>query len=261
LEIPDFQGWLTRNDATKNAYCLVCKRDIKGSMTMMRRHAYTGKHIDNMTNFGGELKAIMPATEKVQPIRYMIEGGESGGEAQVVVVHENGSVLPSEYTQAGVQIESEQFSSAVEEEFTPVDTGEVYVTICRSESFSASHRLHSSEMTAFKNQEIFGKCNSPNGHGHNYKFDVGITGPIDKTTGMVMNISELKKLIQSNVLDLVDHKNLDKDVPYFRNTVSTAENIAIFIWRQLRHVIDTKLHIQITVYETDKNKAIFPAVI
>ncbi|XP_022669285.1 uncharacterized protein LOC111267191 isoform X2 [Varroa jacobsoni] len=310
LDEPEFQGWLSRNSASRNAYCIVCKRDICGSMTMIKRHARTGKHQDNVTNYSGkdqhiqhlQIQQLQYSGKQQQQqqqqqqhnsnIRYMLgtsDGsavGTGSGEPQVVVVSEqvdsgtgnggpdtgggggDGTVFVTEATEA-TDAEGAEGNTAfgvdgtvsLEDDYSPVDSGEVYVTICRTEQFSASHRLHCPELTPFKNQEIFGKCNNPNGHGHNYKFEVALTGPIDKTTGMVMNLADLKRLITSNVLDVVDHKNLDLDIPYFKNVVSTAENIAIFIWRQLRPVIDQKLHIRVSVFETDKNKAVFPAFI
>ncbi|XP_049518155.1 6-pyruvoyl tetrahydrobiopterin synthase-like isoform X1 [Dermacentor silvarum] len=93
-------------------------------------------------------------------------------------------------------------------------------SVTRIESFSASHRLHSPCLSDAENAAIFGKCNNPNGHGHNYKLEVTVTGPVDKDTGMVINITDLKKYIQSEVMDALDHKNLDKDVPYFEKAVS-----------------------------------------
>ncbi|XP_075721891.1 6-pyruvoyl tetrahydrobiopterin synthase purple isoform X2 [Rhipicephalus microplus] len=93
-------------------------------------------------------------------------------------------------------------------------------SVTRIESFSASHRLHSPSLSDAQNAAIFGKCNNPNGHGHNYKLEVTVTGPVDTATGMVINIIDLKKYIQSEVMDALDHKNLDKDVPYFQRAVS-----------------------------------------
>jgi len=264
LEIPEFQGWLTRNEQTRNAHCVMCKRDIRGSLTMIRRHALTGKHIDNVTNFGALV--ARPSGKLAAPnFRYVSDSNVASSHGEQVIL-----VSPMEGGQTGTvfvnqddtNVDGEAFNGVIgEEEYSPVDSGEVYATIQRTEQFSASHRLHSNELTTFKNQEIFGKCNNINGHGHNYKMVVALTGPIEKTTGMVMNMAELKRAIKSNVLDLLDHKNIDQDVPYFRNLVSTVENIAVFIWRQLRPVIDQKLHIRVTVHETDKNTATFPASI
>jgi 6-pyruvoyltetrahydropterin/6-carboxytetrahydropterin synthase len=135
----------------------------------------------------------------------------------------------------------------------------VYLT--RRETFSASHRLHSIHLSDNENIQIFSKCNNPNGHGHNYVLEVTVVGHVDSKTGMVMNISDLKQLIQIHVLDLVDHKNLDLDVEYFRTKklVSTTENLAVFIWEQLVSNLNQQ-NVQLyemKLYETDKNIVIY----
>ena len=90
------------------------------------------------------------------------------------------------------------------------------VRISRVETFCAAHRLHNPSLTDEENRAIFGKCNWPNGHGHNYRLEVTLRGPVDPRTGMVMNLVDLKAAIQDAVLSKVDHRNLDKDVPFFR---------------------------------------------
>ncbi|CAF0773896.1 unnamed protein product [Adineta steineri] len=136
----------------------------------------------------------------------------------------------------------------------------VYLT--RRETFSASHRLHSVHLSENDNTQIYSKCNNPNGHGHNYVLEVTVVGHIDSNTGMVMNISDLKTLIQVHVLDLVDHKNLDLDVEYFRSKklVSTTENLIVFIWQQLfstiEHYNNAQLY-EIKIYETEKNIVVY----
>jgi 6-pyruvoyltetrahydropterin/6-carboxytetrahydropterin synthase len=137
----------------------------------------------------------------------------------------------------------------------------VYLT--RRETFSACHRLHSIHLSENDNIQIFSKCNNPNGHGHNYVLEVTVVGHIDSKTGMVMNISDLKNLIQIHVLDLVDHKNLDLDVEYFRknNLVSTTENLVVFIWEQLfsnlkQQYNNVQLY-EIKLYETEKNIVVY----
>lgn len=137
----------------------------------------------------------------------------------------------------------------------------VYLT--RRETFSAAHRLHSVHLSENDNLQIFSKCNNPNGHGHNYVLEVTVVGHVDPQTGMVMNITDLKKLIQSQVLDLVDHKHLDFDVEYFRRSqlVSTTENLAVFIWKQLDIPLKEQYnHVQlfeIKIYETEKNIIVY----
>ena len=137
----------------------------------------------------------------------------------------------------------------------------VYLT--RRETFSACHRLHSIHLSDDDNIQIFSKCNNLNGHGHNYVLEVTLVGHVNSKTGMVMNISDLKNLIEINVLNFVDHKHLDLDVEYFRtkNLVSTTENLAVFIWEQLFSIIKEKYNnvqlYEIKLYETEKNIVIY----
>ncbi|XP_046354869.2 6-pyruvoyl tetrahydrobiopterin synthase-like isoform X1 [Haliotis rufescens] len=127
------------------------------------------------------------------------------------------------------------------------------VYISRTESFSACHRLHSNKLTDEENAKVFGKCNNPNGHGHNYKVEVVLRGPVDPVTGMVFNLVDLKKYMAEGVMAIVDHKHLDKDVPYFKDVVSSAENIAVYIWDQLKSRLPDNLLYEVKVHETDKN--------
>ncbi|KAH7705162.1 6-pyruvoyl tetrahydropterin synthase [Aphelenchoides avenae] len=128
------------------------------------------------------------------------------------------------------------------------------VRMKRSESFCAAHRLHNHKLTAEENAAIYGKCNNPNGHGHNYIVKVVLEGPIDDTAGMVYNLSDLKRHMQE-VLDMVDHKHLDLDVDYFKKgVVSTTENVCIFFYEELKQRLpDHKMLKQVTVRETSKN--------
>ena len=128
----------------------------------------------------------------------------------------------------------------------------VYIT--RKESFSASHRLHSAKLSDEENRLIFGKCNNMNGHGHNYTVKVTIRGPVDPITGMVMNLTDLKKYMES-VLQPLDHRNLDVDVPFFADTCSTAENVAVYIWNNLTKLLPEGLLYEVKVNETGKNSA------
>ncbi|XP_012250966.1 6-pyruvoyl tetrahydrobiopterin synthase isoform X2 [Athalia rosae] len=131
----------------------------------------------------------------------------------------------------------------------------VYLT--RKEVISACHRLHSPHLTDSENVEIYGKCNNFWGHGHNYT-EVTVKGPMNLETGMVMNIAELKTYVKNVLMDQLDHKNLDKDVPYFENVVSTTENVAIFIFQELRKLIpNPDLLYEVKIYETDKNIVIY----
>lgn len=131
-----------------------------------------------------------------------------------------------------------------------------YVYLTRIESFSSSHRLHCTGLSDEANASLYGKCNNANGHGHNYKVEVTVKGLIDSMTGMVMNISDLKNIISQTVMDVLDHRNIDRDVTYFRDfgVVSTAENIVVFIWELISPKLpeNVELH-SIKLHETDKN--------
>ncbi|XP_041076867.1 6-pyruvoyl tetrahydrobiopterin synthase [Polyodon spathula] len=130
-----------------------------------------------------------------------------------------------------------------------------YVT--RVQSFSACHRLHSKSLSDEENKKIFGKCNNPNGHGHNYKVEITVRGKIDPATGMVMNITDLKEYIEMAVMEPLDHKNLDKDVPYFADVVSTTENVAVFIWDNLLKFLPPDSLYEVKIHETDKNIVVY----
>jgi 6-pyruvoyltetrahydropterin/6-carboxytetrahydropterin synthase len=124
----------------------------------------------------------------------------------------------------------------------------IYVT--RRAEFSASHFYHNPELSAEENRRLFGKCNNPHGHGHNYTLEVTVAGEVDRTNGMVMDLKELKKLLESEVLELMDHKFLNMEVPVFAAKIPTTENIAIEIWKLLEPKLRRgKLH-RIKLYET-----------
>ncbi|KAG7236461.1 hypothetical protein INR49_000939 [Caranx melampygus] len=125
--------------------------------------------------------------------------------------------------------------------------------LTRIQNFSASHRLHSVGLSDEENKEVYGKCNNPYGHGHNYKVEVTVRGKIDPVTGMVMNLTDLKRCIEDVIMTPLDHKNLDKDVPYFANIVSTTENVAVYIWDNMMKVLPPNLLYEIKIHETDKN--------
>lgn len=127
----------------------------------------------------------------------------------------------------------------------------------RRETFAACHRLHSPHLSDSENREIYGKCNHPNGHGHNYVLEVLLRGPISSTTGMIFNASELKEIIKKHVLQHVDHRNLDLDVDFFKQNASTTENLAVYIWNQLKDNIPNNLLYQIKIHETENNVAIY----
>ncbi|WP_009034309.1 6-pyruvoyl trahydropterin synthase family protein [Indibacter alkaliphilus] len=127
------------------------------------------------------------------------------------------------------------------------------VAVYRKEHFNAAHRLHNPNWSDEKNAEIFGKCNNPNFHGHNYELIVKLIGPVDPETGYVYDMKILSDLIKKEVLDKFDHKNLNHDTDEFKNLNPTAENIAVVIWNILREKIDIKHELIIRLYETERN--------
>jgi 6-pyruvoyltetrahydropterin/6-carboxytetrahydropterin synthase len=106
------------------------------------------------------------------------------------------------------------------------------VEITRAEEFSASHRLHDPRLSDEENRELYGICNNPNGHGHNYRLEVTVAGEV-RESGMVMNLTDLMELLRTRVLTRVDHKHLNLDVDFLRDVIPTAENIAIALWDQI----------------------------
>jgi 6-pyruvoyltetrahydropterin/6-carboxytetrahydropterin synthase len=132
------------------------------------------------------------------------------------------------------------------------------VSVFRKEHFNAAHRLHNPAWDEAKNDAVFGKCNNPNYHGHNYELVVKLTGIPDPVTGYVIDLKVLSDIIEEKVLDKFDHKNLNKDVPEFKDLNPTAENIAIVIFNLLRPAIDEKLKMKIRLYETERNFVEYP---
>lgn len=131
------------------------------------------------------------------------------------------------------------------------------VTVCRKEHFNAAHRLYNKEWSDEKNNMVFGKCNNPNYHGHNYDLIVKVTGEIDKETGYVIDMKILKELMNRLILDRFDHKNLNLDVEEFYDLIPTAENIAVVIWNLLRKELDDALELSVELYETERNFVIY----
>jgi 6-pyruvoyltetrahydropterin/6-carboxytetrahydropterin synthase len=127
------------------------------------------------------------------------------------------------------------------------------VTVSRKAHFNAAHRLFVENWSDEKNKNLFGKCSNPNFHGHNYDLIVDVTGDVDQVTGVVIDLKELKDIIKNEVEELLDHKNLNLDVLYFKKVIPTAENICIFIWNILRNKIDSDKEISVTLYETPRN--------
>ena len=127
------------------------------------------------------------------------------------------------------------------------------VTISRKAHFNAAHRLFNPAWNDERNLEVFGKCSNPNFHGHNYELIVSITGSINPETGFVMNLDQLKEIIFEEVEEYLDHKNLNLEIPEFKNLNPTVENISVVIWNRIRAKLDNNLQLKITLYETPRN--------
>ncbi len=127
------------------------------------------------------------------------------------------------------------------------------VTVYRIAQFNAAHRLHVPEWTDEQNREIFGLCNNPHYHGHNYELHVKLTGEVDPVTGYVIDLKIVKDLIEEEIMAKFDHRNLNLDTEEFNNLNPTVENIAKVIWYKLRPRLDAKLELGIRLYETPRN--------
>lgn len=127
------------------------------------------------------------------------------------------------------------------------------ITACRQAHFNCAHRLHNKKWTDEKNKEVYGLCNNPHYHGHNYKLIVKINGDIDPDSGYVIDMKILADIIKSEVEDRYDHKNLNLDCPEFENVVPTAENIAVMISQNLKKYLKENQVMDIVLYETERN--------
>lgn len=125
--------------------------------------------------------------------------------------------------------------------------------VCRRATFNSAHRLFRADWTDEKNEEIFGKCNNPNFHGHNYVLETWVEGAIDPETGYVIDLKVLKDIIHREVTDKFDHVNLNLDCKEFENLIPTAENISFVIWNLLRNKIDSKFKLSVKLWETENN--------
>lgn len=133
------------------------------------------------------------------------------------------------------------------------------IAVSRKEHFNAAHRLYNPAWSDEKNNTVFGKCNNPNYHGHNYELIVTLIGEPDAETGYVFDMKILSDLIKDHVVNKFDHKNLNLDLPHFKNLNPTAENIAVMIWRILRQHIDNQYDLKVKLYETERNFVEYPA--
>lgn len=132
------------------------------------------------------------------------------------------------------------------------------VAVYRKEHFNAAHRLHNPAWTEEKNNTVFGLCNNPNYHGHNYDLVVKLVGEPDAETGYVMDLKLLSDLVKEEILNRFDHKNLNLDTVEFATLNPTAENIAVVIYNLLRPKLDAKLSLSIRLYETERNFVEYP---
>jgi len=130
------------------------------------------------------------------------------------------------------------------------------VTAVRRVHFNAAHRLHNPSLTDEENRRIFGPCNNPNYHGHNYELEVFVEGPVDPTTGYVADLGEVRRIVEEVVLSRLDHRNLNLDVPEFATVNPTTENIAVVIWRLLEGKLPAPLR-RLVLWETPRNYVVY----
>ena len=129
----------------------------------------------------------------------------------------------------------------------------IYIT--RKFHFSASHRLYKAGLSEEENEQLFGKCSNPNGHGHNYNLEITIAGKIDPETGFVLDLKELKDLVNTKIIEEVDHKNLNLDVSFLKEVIPSTENIAVQFWNILKEKIDNphRSLYSVKIHETENN--------
>lgn len=133
------------------------------------------------------------------------------------------------------------------------------IAVFRKAHFNAAHRLHNPAWSAERNQEVFGLCNNPSYHGHNYEMEVKVIGEVDPDTGYLIDLKDLKDLIKTHIEDRFDHKNLNIDTEEFKTLNPTAENICFVIWKILRAELDDKYDLVVRLYETPRNYVEYPA--
>ena len=127
------------------------------------------------------------------------------------------------------------------------------VTVTRRVTFNAAHRVYNPELSDLENARLFGKCNSPNWHGHNYILEVSVRGPVEERTGYVMDLARLKDVVAKEIVDKVDHRNLNLDVDFMRDIIPTTENLAVGIWRILATAIEPAELVLIRLWDTENN--------
>ena len=133
------------------------------------------------------------------------------------------------------------------------------ISVFRRAHFNAAHRLHNPKWSEEKNQKVFGVCNNPNYHGHNYELEVKVTGEVDPESGYLIDLKDLKEMIKREIEDRFDHKNLNLDTEEFKNLNPTAENICYVIWKILSAQLGDRYELMIRLYETPRNFVEYPA--
>ena len=127
------------------------------------------------------------------------------------------------------------------------------VTVTRRLLFNAAHRVHNPALSEAENTRLFGKCNNPNWHGHNYTLDVSVRGSIDERTGYVIDLAEVKRIVEREFVDKVDHKNFNLDVPFMKDINPTTENIVVACWRVLEPALKPRRLTRLRLWETENN--------
>ncbi len=127
------------------------------------------------------------------------------------------------------------------------------VTVTRRLMFNAAHRVHNPALSDAENTSLFGKCNNPNWHGHNYTLDVSVRGPIDERTGYVIDLAALKRIVEERAVDKIDHRNFNLDVEFMKGVNPTSENIIVAIWRQLEPAVHPGALVRLVLWETANN--------
>ena len=131
------------------------------------------------------------------------------------------------------------------------------IKVCRRSTFNSAHRLFRPDWSDEKNNAVFDKCNNPNYHGHNNTLEVWVSGEVDPETGYLIDLKILKTIIQKEIIDRFDHRNLNLDCPEFEQLNPTAENIAAVIYKLMREAMDKKYELSITLWETENNIVYF----
>ncbi len=127
------------------------------------------------------------------------------------------------------------------------------VTVTRVLHFNAAHRVHNPALSDEENRLLFGKCNNPNWHGHNYKLEVSVRGPVEARTGYVIDLGALRAVVERDVIDRTDHRNFNLDVEYMHGIIPTTENIVVEMWRVLAPVVSPGHLVRLRLWETENN--------